>query len=158
MGNKCEELAARIEAFGREVIDYVSALSDEDWRKTCDWENWSVGTTARHIGNHFGISDLAAMMVRGEALPQWTMADINHRSNQDSHEHGDCTKGEALAHLRDKGDGMTAFLRGLDEADLDRKGSMPAFGGEVTVAGLIDFVIFQSAAQHLDSIRKAAGG
>jgi hypothetical protein len=30
--------------------------------------------------------------------------------------------------------------------------------GEVTVAQLIDFVIFQSAAQHLDSIRKAVGG
>jgi hypothetical protein len=114
-----------------------------------------VGTTARHIGNHLGISDLAAMMVRGEALPQLSMDDINAMSDKDSQEHRDCTKSEALELLSRKQDGMTAFLRGLDEADLDCKGNLMAFGGEVTVAQLIDYVVFQSAAQHLASIKAA---
>ena len=158
MSNRREDLAVRIEAFGREVIDYVSNITADDWAKTCEGEGWSVGTTARHIGNHLGISDVAAMVVRGEALPQWTMDDINHMANQDSHAHADCTKAEALDLLHRKCDGMTGFLRGLAAGDLDRKGSMPAFGGEVTVAQLIDFVIFQSAAQHLDSIKKTVAG
>jgi uncharacterized damage-inducible protein DinB len=155
MSNKCEELATRIETFGQEVVDTVSALSDEEWRKTCQSEQWPVGTTARHIGNHLGISDLAAMMVRGEALPQLSMDDINAMSDKDSQEHRDCTKSEALELLSRKQDGMTAFLRGLDEADLDCKGNLMAFGGEVTVAQLIDYVVFQSAAQHLASIKAA---
>jgi hypothetical protein len=53
---------------------------------------------------------------------------------------------------------LTCVTRGLAEADPDRRGSVPAFGGEVTVAEFIDSVVFQSAAQHLDSIKKAIGG
>jgi hypothetical protein len=148
-------MALRIEAFGREVMDTVSALSEEDWRKICKSEQWPVGTTARHIGLHLGISDLAAMVVREEQLPQLNMEDINAMSNKDSQEHRDCTKAEALELLSRKQDGLTGFLRGLDESDLDRKGNLPAFGGEVTVAQLIDYVVFQSAAEHLASIKGA---
>jgi uncharacterized damage-inducible protein DinB len=158
MSNRCEALATRIEAFGREMIEFVSELPEEDWRKTCKWEQWSVGTTARHLGNHLAISDLAAMIVRGEALPQWTMDDIHAMSKKDSAAHTECTKTEVLERLRRKQDKMTAFLRELDESDLDRKGSMPAFGGEVTVAQLIDYVVFQNAAQHLASIKAAIAG
>ena len=32
-----------------------------------------------------------------------------------------------------------------------------AFGGEVTTGQLFDFIIFQSATQHFDSMRKAVG-
>ncbi|MDJ0782246.1 MAG: DinB family protein [Desulfosarcinaceae bacterium] len=158
MGDRREELAARIEAFAGDVIDYTAALTAEEWRKTCEWEEWSAGVTARHIGNHLGIFELAAMIVRGEPLPQWTMDDINAMSNQDSQAHADCTQAEALELLQRNRDGMTRFLRGLEDTDLDRKGSMPAFGGEVTVAQLIDFVVFQSAAQHLESIKAAVAG
>jgi hypothetical protein len=155
MSNRCEALATRIEAFGQDVIDTVSALSEEDWGNICQSEQWPVGTTARHIGNHLGIFDFAAMIVRGEKLPQLTMDDINAMSNKDSEKHRDCTKTEALELLSRKQDGMAAFLRELDESDLDRKGNLLAFGGEVTVAQLIDYVVFQSAAQHLASIKAA---
>lgn len=158
MGNRTETMAARVENFSREVIDYVSQLSDDQWRQTCDWEQWSVGTTARHIGNHLGIFSLAEMVIRGEDLPQWTMSEIDAMSNRDSHEHADCTPAEALALLREKSAGMMAFLKGLADADLDRENSMPAFGGTVTIEQLIDYVVFQSAVKHLASIRQAVGG
>jgi hypothetical protein len=155
MSDRCETLAARVEGFGREVLDTVSDLSEADWRKTCEWEEWPVGTTVRHLGNHLGICDLAAMIVRGEGLPQWTMDDINAMSKKDSAAHMECTKTEVLERLRRKQDQMTTFLRELDESDLDRKGNMPAFGGAVTVEQLIDFVVLQNGAQHLASIKAA---
>ncbi len=34
---------------------------------------------------------------------------------------------------------------------------MPAFGGEASVNQIIEFVIFQSAQEHLDSMKKAVG-
>ena len=60
-----------------------------------------------------------------------------------------------LDHLRGNTDRMVAFIEGLSDDDLDLKGSMPAFEGEVTTEQLIEYVIFQSAAQHFDNITKA---
>lgn len=158
MDQRKDALIERINAFSDEVIALVSDISGEDWTRTCEWEEWTVGTTARHMGNHLGIYELAEMMVQGQALPQWSMDDINAMSNKDSEAHADCTKDQALELLRERSAGMTAFLSGLSEGDLDRKGSMPAFNGEVTVEQLIEYVVFQSAAQHLDSIKAALAG
>jgi hypothetical protein len=52
---------------------------------------------------------------------------------------------------------LVAFIAGLSDDELDRKGSMPAFGGDVTVNQVIEFVIFQSAQQHFDSMKTAGG-
>ena len=54
------------------------------------------------------------------------------------------------------GRGMLAFPQLTDE-ELDRKGSMPAFGGEATTEQLIQFVIFESAMRHFDSMKTAVG-
>jgi len=76
---------------------------------------------------------------------------------KDSREHFDCTKAEALDALRKNGADLATFVAGLSDDELDRKGSMPAFGGEVTVNQVIDFVIFQSAQEHFDSMKTAVG-
>jgi hypothetical protein len=53
---------------------------------------------------------------------------------------------------------MIAFVAGLTDEELDRKGHMPAFEGEVTTEQFFDFIIFESAAQHFDSMKAAVGG
>ena len=83
------------------------------------------------------------------------MDDVNAMANEDSAAHRDCTKAEALDLIEKQAAGLIAFLDGLDEAALDRRASMPAFGGSVTVEQLIDGVVFQSAAKHFASIRAA---
>ena len=158
MSQRAKNLSERIKSFADEVITFVENLTDSDWTKISDWEKWSVGVTARHIGaGHFAISKMAAMIVRGEDLPPLSMDQINAMSEKDSREHADCTKVEALELLRKNSVELAAFAAGLTDDELDRKGSMPAFGGEVTTEQLFDFIIFQSAAQHFDSMRAAAG-
>jgi len=66
-------------------------------------------------------------------------------------------KDEALDALRKNGAELVAFVGGLSNDELDRKGSMPAFGGEVTVNQVLEFVIFQSAQEHFDSMKTAVG-
>ena len=68
-----------------------------------------------------------------------------------------CTKDEALKALKKNGAKMTAYVAGLSDEELDRRGSMPAFGGEVTTEQLIRYVIFDSAAQHFESMKTAVG-
>jgi len=68
-----------------------------------------------------------------------------------------CISALLLYHLRKNGAELAAFVAGLSADELDRKGSMPAFGGEASVNQVIEFVIFQSAREHLDSMKSAAG-
>ena len=159
MSQRAKDFSTRIRSFCDEIIAFVENLSEEDWSKTTEWEQWPVGVAARHLGAaHFAAYKLAGMMIRGEKLPKMTMDQVNAMSEQDSREHMGCTKAEALDALRKKSADMVAFVSGLSDEDLDRKGSMAAFGGEVTVAQFLDLVLFQSGGQHLESMRKAVAG
>ena len=158
MSQRAEELSKRIESFRDNVIAFVDALSDEDWNKECEAEEWTAGVTARHIGaGHFRIFELAGMILEGKELPPLTVDQINAMSEKDSRAHADCTKDDAMDALRNNGAELVTFIAGLSDAELDRKGSMPAFGGEASVNQIIEFVIFRSAQEHLDSMKKAVG-
>jgi uncharacterized damage-inducible protein DinB len=158
MSQRAKEISARIKSFSDNVMAFVENLSDDDWRKVCKSEEWPVGATAYHLGaGHFAIFDMAGMIVRGEDLPPLTMDQINAMSDKQAREHADCTKAEAIEALRKNSVEMVAFVAGLTDDELDRKGSMPAFGGEATTEQLIQFVIFESATRHFDSMKTAVG-
>jgi hypothetical protein len=159
MSERAQDLSQRIESFRDDVIAFVDALSAEDWNAPCDWEQWTAGVTARHLGaGHFkSLLGLLGMIVQGKELPQLTMDQINAMSDKDAREHPDCTKAEALEYLRKNGAELAAFVAELSDDELDRKGSMPAFGGEVSLNQMLDYVIFQSARQHFDSMKTAVG-
>ncbi|MEJ2474077.1 MAG: DinB family protein [Desulfuromonadales bacterium] len=158
MSQRAKEISERIKSFSDNVMAFVENLSDDDWRKVCKSEEWPVGATAYHLGaGHFAIFDMAGMIVRGEDLPPLTMDQINAMSDKQAREHADCTKAEAIEALRKNSAEMVAFVAGLTDEELDRKGSMPAFGGEATTEQLIQFVIFESAMQHFDSMKTAVG-
>jgi hypothetical protein len=158
MNQRAKDISERIESFKDDVIAFVENLSDDDWKRVCDWEEWTVGVTANHLGaDHFAISGMLSMIVKGEELPQLTMDQVNAMSKKNAQKHTDCTKIEALELLQKNGAELAAFVSGLTEDELDRKGSMPAFGGEVTTEKFIDYIIFQSAAQHFDSMKTSVG-
>jgi len=158
MSQRAKEISVRIKSFSDNVMAFVENLSDDDWRKVCKSEKWPVGATAYHLGaGHFAIFDMAGMIVRGEDLPPLTMDQINAMSDKQAREHADCTKAEAIEALRKNSAEMVAFVAGLTDEELDRKGSMPAFGGEATTEQLIQYVIFESAMQHFDSMKTAVG-
>jgi len=155
MSTRTAKLAGRIKSFSNEVIAFVENMSDDDWSKPLEWEEWSAGVTAHHIGaGHLAIFDLAAMIVKGESLPQLNMDQIFEMANQQAKENVNCTKADALEHLRTNSDRLAAFIEDLSDEDLDVKGSMPAFEGEVTIEQLIEYVVFQSARGHFDNITK----
>ena len=159
MSERANHLAGRIRAFSNEVVGFVEHLSDDDWRKTCESEQWAVGVTAHHIGaGHLAIFNIAEMIIKGEALPPLSMEDINAMSNKEAQKNAHCTKADALNQLKTNGTKMAEFVQGLSDAELDMKGNMPAFDGEVTTAQLIDYVLFQSAAGHFESIKSALAG
>lgn len=156
MNRRAIHLSKRIEAFRDDVVTFVENLSSDDWKKICEWEQWTVGVSARHLGaGHLAISAMLDMIVKGEPLPQLTMDQINAKSNKDAQIHSHCTKAEALDLLQKNGDQLTAFVAGLSDDDLDRKGRTPAFGGEVSTEQLIEYIIFRSGNRHFDNMKNA---
>ncbi|RJQ87320.1 MAG: DinB family protein [Desulfobacteraceae bacterium] len=156
MNQRAKTVAERIKSFSDEVIAFVEKSSDADWMKTCDWEQWSMGVTARHLGAaHLSVFNLADMILKGQALPPLNMDQINESAKKDAQAHAGCSRAEALDELHKNSAKMVAFVSGLNDDDLDRKGSMPAFGGDVSVEQLIDYVIFISAAKHFKSMQTA---
>jgi len=156
MNQRAIHLSKRIEAFRDDVVAFVESLSDGDWKKKCEWEQWTVGVSARHLGaGHLAISGMLDRIVKGEPLPQLTMDQINAKSNKDARLHMNCTKAEALELITKNGDQLTTFVAALSDDDLDRKGSMPAFGGEITTAQLIEYVIFKSGNRHFDKMKSS---
>ena len=159
MSQRAKDIAERIKSFSDEVIAFVENLPDEDLMKICNWEQWTVVVTARHLGaGHLAIYDMTGMIVRGEQLPQLNMDQVHAMSKKDAQEHADCTKDEALELLRNNSAKMIEFVTGLSDDDLDRKGSMPAFGGEVTTEQFMDFIIFDNAFQHFENMKTAVAG
>ena len=159
MSQRQDQLAERIQSFSNEVIAYVENLSEDDWKKTCEWEEWTVGVTAHHIGaGHLAIFNFAEMIIRGEPLPQMTMDQIHAMSKEQAKENANATKADALEQLKKNSAGMVSFVKGLSDEQMDSKGSMPAFGGDVTAEQLIEYVIFQSATDHFKSMKAAVAG
>jgi hypothetical protein len=158
MSPRAQELSKRIEAFRDEVIAFVNSLSGEEWKAVCDAEDWSVGTTAYHLGaGHLAIKGMLGMIIAGQALPDLTTDQVNAMSDKSAREHADATPAEALAKLRQNGKDLAVYVAGLSDEELDRKGSMRAFGGEASVNQVIDYIIFQSGRQHLASMKLALG-
>ena len=158
MSQRTKELVARFTGFNNEFIAFVDNCSDEDWRKVCSGEGWTVGVVAHHVAaGHFGAIDFVRMIVAGEAIPEITMEAIDQMNAQHAKEHTNCTREEVLALLRKNGSAFAGYLEGLSEADLGRTGYLAAIGGDVSAQQLIEMVILQSGGEHLDSMKAVTG-
>ena len=158
MSQRTKELVARFTGFNNEFIAFVDNCSDEDWRKVCSGEGWTVGVVAHHVAaGHFGAIDFVRMIVAGEAIPEITMETIDQMNAQHAKEHANCTTEEVLALLRKNGSAFAGYLEGLSEADLARTGYLALIGGDVSAQQFIEMVILQSGGEHFDSMKAATG-
>ena len=83
MSQRSEDLSKRIQAFRDDVIAYVESMNSKDWNAVCEWEEWTAGVTARHMGaGHFRIFEILGMILDGKDLPQLTMDQINAMSDR----------------------------------------------------------------------------
>ena len=156
MSQQAEKLAERLRIFNTQVITFVENCTEENWRKICAREDWSISVVARHIGaGHYDIIEMANMIVNEKTLPGLTLDQIIQMANEHAREHADCTKTEVLDILRKNGTRLADYVAGLDDAELDRKGYLEVVGGHISTQQLIENVIFQSAAEHFANMKTA---
>ena len=83
MEQKSKEVAGRFSTLNNDLISFVENCSDEDWKKVCPGEDWTIGVVVRHTaGAHYGLTDLAKLLAAGEPLPEISMDTIDELNAQ----------------------------------------------------------------------------
>jgi hypothetical protein len=158
MSKRAIDLSERFKTLNNELIGFVQSCSDENWRKVCPGEQWSVGVVARHIAaSHYGALGLAKMMVTGEKLPDLTQDVIDQLNHKHAEKHRHCTREEVLASLRKNGASIADYVAGLSDTDLDRSGHIAAAGGDMTTEQLIMNIIIRAGGEHMANAKAATG-
>jgi len=158
MSKRAVDLADRFKGFNDEVIAFVKGCPDEEWRKVCPGEQWTVGVVVRHLAaSHYGVLGLAKMMVAGEKLPELTEGVVNQMNHKHAEKHRDCTREEVLKILRDNGASLADYVAGLSDTDLERTGLIAAAGGDLTTENLVTAIILQNGGEHFAHVKAATG-
>jgi len=161
MGKRSSELASRFE---HAVADFTKALeecSDAQWAAICDAEGWTVGQTAQHVAGQFPLEmEFIIAAAEGKAMPAYTWDDVNSKNEGRAARNRAVTRVAVLQELRAGAATTAAYLRGLNDEQLDRSGALSlADGASVTAQQLIGGgVLIAHVTAHLESIRGALQG
>ena len=159
MGAKTEALARQFEGKARNAVATLGTLGDEEWKKVTAAEKWTVGVTAHHLaGGLEAVAGIVSGIVFG-APPRgnFTRAMLDEMNAQHAEEHADCTRAETLA-LFQKG-AATAFavVRGLNDDQLAKSGTVFTDAPPLTAEQLIMLGLLGHIDEHMGSIRKTVG-
>lgn len=156
MSSKGETLAKQFEAETDALVSQVERLSDGAWRARTADEGWTVAATVRHIA---ASPPPLAMMVHaaatGGAMPPITEAGLDEMNAADATQFADCSRGDAIALLRQNAADAAAVVRALSDEQLARAGTLP-FGMTMTAADIVTNVLIGHMAGHAASITAAA--
>ena len=155
MSERAEALARRFEQTNEELIATVQSCSDEQWRKTCPGEQWSVGVTAHHVGTSYGpIAGFVQALATGQPVPPLTSEMLDASNAEHARQFAGCTKEETVELLRSGGRAAASIVRGLSDEQLDNGAELALMGGQRVSAGqFAEMVLIGHPTSHLESIR-----
>lgn len=159
MGARAEALAKQFEAKALETTTLLERLTDADWKKTTTAERWTVGVVAHHVaGAHELIAGLVKGVASGQASQGVPMDAIHAMNARHAQEHAGCTRAETLALHRQGVAAAAAMLRGLDDAQLDRSGTVIVGMPAMSAAQVATAVLIGHMDEHMGSIRATIAG
>jgi hypothetical protein len=155
MGAKAEALAKQFEAKAQEVTAVLEALSETDWKKVTEAEQWSVGVAAHHVaGAHEGIANIIKTIAAGQSMPHVTMDRLHEMNAKHAQDFANVSKADTLAlHTRGAA-AAAAVVRGLSDEQLARSGTVLAGNPPMTVEQIITRILINHVDDHFGSIRK----
>jgi hypothetical protein len=155
MGARSTALATQLEQVVAGFAAAIEKCPDGHW-KAVPAGSWTVAATAQHVAGQFPLeAEYITAAAEGRELPAYSMDDINGMNDRRAAKELGASKAEALKTLRDGGSSMAAYIRGLDDSQLDRKAKLPLAGGaEVTTQQLIEGgVLIDHVKSHLPTLR-----
>jgi uncharacterized protein (TIGR03083 family) len=159
MGAKTEALAVQIEGKTREAVATLEKLGDADWKKVTAAEKWTVGVTAHHLaGGLEAVAGIVSGIVAGEpSRGSFTRAMLDEMNAQHAKEHAGCTRAETLALFRKGAATAVAVVRGLNDDQLAKSGTVFTDTPPMTAEQLITLGLVGHLDDHMRSIRTTIG-
>jgi len=159
MGAKTGALATQLEGKARDAVATLEKLSDADWKKTTAAEKWTVAATAHHLaGGLEAVSGIVTGLVAG-APPrgEFTRAMLDQMNAQHAKEHANCTKAETIALFHQGTATALGLLRGLNDDQLGKSGTVFSELPPMTAEQLITGGLLNHIDEHMGSIRTTVG-
>jgi uncharacterized protein (TIGR03083 family) len=159
MGAKTEALARQFEGKARDAVTTLEKLGDADWKKVTAAEKWTVGVTAHHLAGALeavaGI--VTAIVSGGPSRDDFTRAMLDEMNARHAKEHAGCTRAETLALFQKGATRASAVVRGLNDDQLARSGTVFSDAPPMTAEQLIMLGLLGHIDDHMGSIRKTVG-
>jgi uncharacterized damage-inducible protein DinB len=159
MGKRAEVLAERIAQGHRELIAFVEACSEADWRTDCPNEGWTVGVVVHHVASMLPAElDVIKTVASGQPVISVTAELVDQINAQHAKEYADCSREETLDLLRRNSALVVSAIREMSDAELDQAAPVSLHSdAPVTAQYLIEDHPLGHAYDHLTSVRAALG-
>ena len=159
MGARAEALAKQFETKAKDATAVLERLSEADWKKMTAAEKWPVGVVAHHVaGGYEAIAGIVKTIAEGKPGPNLPMDALHAMNAKHVQEHANCTKAETVALHKKNAAAAAAMVRGLDDAQLDRTGTVLAGLPAMSAAQFVERALIGHIDEHIGSIRAAVGG
>ena len=159
MGAKTEALARQFEGKARDAVATLGKLGDADWKKVTAAERWTVGVTAHHLAG--GLEAVAGIVTgivsESPSRGKFTRAMLDEMNAQHAKEHAGCTRAETLALFQNGSARAFAVVRGLNDDQLAKNGTVFTDAPLMTAEQLIMLGLLGHIDEHMGSIRKTVG-
>jgi hypothetical protein len=159
MAAKSDALARQLETKIQDAMATLERLSDADWAKVTEAEQWSVGVTAHHVA---GVPEVIAQIVKAVVAGHSPAAPfrldmVDEMNAQHARDYARCTKAETIELLQRGAAVAAGVIRGLSADQLAKKGTVLADAPPMTVEELITGGLLAHLDEHFGSIRKTVG-
>ena len=155
VGQRASALADQFEAAVKEFESTINAVPDGKWNADCDG-GWTVAQLAEHVAGQFPLEmEFIRAGAEGKSLPDYNWDQINERNDTRAAKNAGMNKTDVIKLLQTGAASAAAFIRGLDDSQLDNKGKLVlANGAEVTTQQLIEGgVLIDHVNGHMKSIQ-----
>jgi hypothetical protein len=151
------QLATRLEAGARALIDFARPLTTEQWRLAVPGDGRAVGVIVHHVATVYPLEiQLARMVAAGTPIVGVTWATVHDMNAAHAVDHRGATKEEALALLEENSAAAAEAIRRLGEADLDSAAPVSLYAGtELTCQFVLEDHAVRHSYHHLAKLQAA---
>jgi hypothetical protein len=156
MGHPATDLADRFHQTRQAFLDTIESFTPNQMDARCVAEQCTVSALASHMACVYQITRTwIQAIVRGEALPNITMDDIDRRNHEQFARDAHRDRGAIIPELRTTGERVEQIVRVLGGPDLDRTIEFSLFGGQATTQQLVENALIGHTESHLASVLAA---
>ena len=159
MGQRTSALADQFESAVSDLAEAIKSVPDSKWGAACGDTGWTVAQTAEHVAGQFTLEmEYIRAAAEGKPLPSYSWDEVNAKNDTRAAKNASQSKTDILKTLSDGASSTAAYLRAMQDEQLDRTGSLVlADGATVSTEQLImGGVLIDHVNSHTKDIRAIA--